>query len=322
MLTALKFAARGIARSEGIPGLTHFAIRNQRITGFDGTLAMSNPLALSFNAAPSATSFMRAIEACEDGPALSITQESASRLVVRSGAFKAVVPCIEVTKVHKVEPSGHSISSAHLRAAFQALKPFITTDESKAALRGVLLNGGSAYATNNVAIAQYWIGTEFPVVANVPVNFVEEVLRVEEEPTTLQMSESSIAVHYADGRWIKCQLNSLEWPHVAGVLNSAWTDNLKPIAPALREACQKLGKYVGKSKGLTFFRGANVATAYEDDAPDIATVIVDAPNEGCYWTKFLNDVLQASTEADFSVYPKLVPFQHDRLRGVLLGVRE
>lgn len=316
MIDALKFVQRGISRSEGA---NFFAIRDQRVTVFNGTLALSAPLNLSFNTAPLGVPFMRAIEACED--TISITQESKSKLVVRSGRFKATVPCVEVSTIPQVKPEGLTFTPQGLVAAFTVLKSFVCSDPQKPSVRSILLTGQSAYATNNIAIVQYWTSTAFPL-ANVPVEFIEEVVRLKEEPSKIQISEGSISFHYSDGRWIRSQLIQMLWPNVARILSEAWVDEMEEIKPELKKACLKLGKYVGKASGKTYFRGTDVATAKDDLEDGIACVTVNAPTSGCYCTKYLNDVLEVANKAAFDQYPKAVAFQGERVRGILLGVRK
>lgn len=313
MLPSLQFVHHGISRSEGA---NFFAIRNQRVTVFNGTLALSAPLNLSFNTAPLGVPFMRAIEACED--TISITQESKSKLVVRSGKFKASVPCVEASTIPQVKPEGLTFTPQGLVATFTVLKPFVCSDPAKPTVRSILLNGRSAYATNNICIVQHWLGTDFPL-ANVPVEFIEEVCRIKEEPSKVQISEGSITFHYPDTRWIRSQLIAAEWPNVAGILNQAWTDEMEPVSDEFKEACLKLGKYVGKSTGKTYFRGTDVATAKDDLEEGIATVSVPSYEAGCYWTKYLNDVLGVAERAAFREYPKAVAFQGERVRGVIVG---
>lgn len=321
MIDQLKFVSRGIAKSDQIHSLTHFAIHKGRVTGFNGALSLSAPLPLSFDAAPAAIPFLRALDACEE--TISITQESASKIVVRSGTFKASVPCLDLKTIPKSEPEGVSLPCTGIVAAFTTLKPFICTNPDRPALCSVLFREESAYATNNICVVQYWLGFAVPNWANVPVDIVDEVLRNKEEPVRMQLSDTSITFHYPDGRWIKCQLNSAEWPNLGQVLDIAWKEaKLVPVAEELREGCRKLGKYVGKSGGKTYFRGTDVATAKEDSEDGIATVATATPGKGCYWTKYLSDVLQTATMADFEKFPKPVPFVGDKVRGAIVGVVE
>lgn len=322
MIEELRFVHRGVAKRDLIPGLTHFRISNGCVTGFNGTLALSAPLAVSFNAAPLAFPFMKAIDACDES--IILVQESPDRLLVRSGRFKAYVPCVPVAQVPKVEPEGVSVSLLALDCVemFKTLRPFVCEDEQRASLQGVLLSGSSAYATNNVVLVEFWLGTRFPYTANIPLEVIDEVIRADAMPESLQLTASSVTFHYTDGRWIKGQLNPDKWPDVSRVLSVAWEDlQFRVVTHALKDACEKLARFAGRERGNTFFRGKDVATAKHDGANGIALVEVAAPAFGVYHTKYLSSVLKIAKEAAFERYPQPVPFHGACLRGVLCGVR-
>ena len=319
MIEALKFAARAVSRNDRVPGLQHFRIQAGRVTAFNGVLALSAPIAVSFDAAPLALPFLRALDACKS--LVSITQESASKLIVRSGPFKAAVPCVSVKDVPAIRPEGIDVvAPAELLTTLAMLKPFICTDEQRRELCGILFAGESAYATNNVVLVERWLGTAFPYRLNVPDVLVDEALRIEEPPLRLQMTDSSVTLHYADGSWMRSQTNPTPWPDVAGVLDRTWDARRVEIPRDLRDACRTLAAFAGKDRRTTFFRGVDVATTFEDTL-DTALVDVSAPDCGAYNTKYLSDVLSVADKIDFSAYPNAVSFSGDKLRGALCGTR-
>lgn len=311
MLEALKFASRGVARRDLVPSLLHYRIAEGRVTGTNGVLALSSPLTASFAAGPLAVPFLNALNACED--VISITKESDAKLIVKSGSFKANVPCIPVAAVPIIHPEGIVARIAGIRQAFAALKPFISTDENRPWACGVRLAGNSIYATNNVTVAEYWLATPMPTI-NVPVVVIDEVLRVKEDPTRIQVSEGTITFHYSDGRWIKSALNSMETPDIGEVFNRSWDGaGLVALEEPFRKACEKLAAYDEKS--TTIFHSKHVAAGE-------ATVTVAAPTRGAYYTQFLADVLEAANAADFEKYPSPVPWAGEGIRGILMGLRE
>ncbi len=317
MLEALTFVQRGVAKREILPNSTHVRIQNGRVTAFNGTLALSAPLPVTFNAAPAARPFIKALNACDCR--VSIVQDG-SRLVIRSGTFKAVVQCVDVKDVPTVLPEGQRVPASGLLEAFSVLKPFVCADENRPELCGILLSGQSAFATNNPVLVEHWLGTPFPFVVNVPVEAVDEVLRADVEPESVQVSGGSITFHYADERWIRAQVNTQEWPDVFRVLSAAWEGRtLADVTDPLRSACYKLAEFCAQEAGITYFRGTDVATSRENPA---ALVDVPAPTVGAFRTKYLSDVLKVATGIDFGAYPQPVPFVGRNLRGVLCGVRE
>ena len=186
MLDALKFVKGSVARKDPVPVLTHFSIKSGVIRGFNGIICMAAPIALDLDCQPKAAPFTEAIKACEgldSTPAFSMT--AAGKLTVKSGKFKVHIECI-ADDFPPVEPEGDRVElQPGLLAAFKTLAPMIAEDASRPWARGILLRDGSAFATNNVVIGQYWIGYKMPFDMNVPDECVREVLRVKSEPVAV-----------------------------------------------------------------------------------------------------------------------------------------
>jgi hypothetical protein len=329
ILEALKFVQRGVARRDIIPGLTNFRIADGRVTGFNGVMALSAPVDIGFNAAPGAGHFIRALNACED--VIQVTQQSEDKILVRSGNFKAAVPCISVDKVPATYPEGVVVpSQASVLQAFEVMHPFIGIDASRKWACGILLAGNSAYATNNIVLVEYWLGTPFPYIVNVPSDAVDEVLRIHEEMTSIQLCETSITFHYGDGRWIKSQLvSSVDWPDVSKAMDRGWKTedgnwrSLPPVPTGLAPACVKLAAFGSKDEYYTHLR-TNYASTMPDGTDDGGALVElgGLPDKGKFHTAYLNDVLAVATSIDLTVYPAPVPFAGGPLRGVILGARE
>ena len=66
MLEVLKFVKGAVGKKDYVPALTHFQIADGRITGFNGKISLSSPIALDLECCPKAIPFVKAIEACTD----------------------------------------------------------------------------------------------------------------------------------------------------------------------------------------------------------------------------------------------------------------
>jgi hypothetical protein len=323
MLDKLKFVQRGVARRDFVPGLTHFRIKDKRVTGFNGAYALSAPVDIGFNIAPHAALFTMALNACED--VIQLRMEKPDVLIVRSGDFKSAVPCVPLDQVPETFPEGALIPTHEsVLDAFTGLREFIGFDASRPWATGILLSGQSAFATNNSVLAEYWLGTPFPHVVNVPSAVVDEVVKVSEELSALQIGTNSITFHYSDGRWIKSQLLALDWPDVLNVLDASWSgSNLVPVPDGLANACEKLTPFAARKDSRLHFRGGDVATS-KDGTESGGTLIElpGLPTKGIYHTLFLNQVLAVAEQIDFTKYPLPIPFAGQNLRGAMLGVRE
>lgn len=305
-----------VAKKDFLPAMTHFRIENGKVRSFNGTLALCSPLPFDIDCTPKAEPLVKAISLCEETIQLSMTD--GGKLRVQSGGFRAFIETVEGATPH-VEPAGDVVQfdGETLIKAFEALLPFIGDDASRPWTNGILLRGQSAFATNNVSLVEYWLGTETPIVVNIPREAVREVLRVKEAPTHAQVDRNSITFHFSDERWIRSQLFETEWPDLSKILNKP--SNPVPVPESLFAAIDVLTPFVDKIGRIYLHNG--ILRTHSD--PDLGATY-DAPDisfDGLYQIKILNLLRGVATKADFTLYPEPALFFGDRLRGALLGMR-
>lgn len=316
MLKELKFVQGAVGKKEFIPAITHFCIENGTVRAYNGTIALSSPIACDLNCKPKAAPMVQAIAKCEDTISLSMTP--AGRLSIRSGSFKAFIECIEESQVH-VQPEGEEIhfDGQVLLNGLKVVQDFISNDASRPWANGVLLKGQSVFATNNVCLIEYWMGCDFPRVVNVPRAAVAEMIRINEAPTHGQVDANSITFHYADGRWIRSQLYSTEWPDLAKVLDQP--ANPGPIPERLFEGLDVLRPFMNKL-GQVFFKKNFMHT--HEDINEGASFDINWPYcDSIYSLEMMKLLRGVAKEADFSTYPRPSLFYGDRLRGAIIGMR-
>lgn len=317
MIDTLKFVQGAVARKDYVPSLVHFRIHNGFVLGYNGSLALCSPINVNLSCSPKATSFVKAVQMCDETVQLHMTPNG--RLAVKSGSFSAFVDCLPNDKdFPNVAPEGQEIPlQGNLLETLEVLAPFIAEDASRPWARGVLFRGQSAYATNNVVVVERWLGTTLPVEINVPEEAVKELLRIGDPPTRLQVSENSATFHFEGDRWLRCQLYSTQWPDVTPVLDRPAQPT--PVPPGFFEALEKLGPFVDEM-GRCFFRDGKVATGQADDTG--AFVQVDGLSvPGCYNLKQLQLLKGVTEQIDFGMYPAPCLFYGDALRGAIVGMR-
>jgi hypothetical protein len=317
MLKELKFVQGAVARKDLLPAMTHFRIENGTVRSYNGTMAISAPIALDLNCCPRADAMVRAIASCQEATMISVTPNG--RLSIRSGKFRAIVDTIQGETPH-VEPEGDLVQfdGATLVEAFRILEPFIGTDASRPFTNGVLLDSGCAFATNNTCLVQYWVGGAFPLRVNVPRAAVKEVLRVEEPPTHGQVTADSITFHYTDGRWIRSQLLSTEWPLdiVANLLDQP--HNAQPLP---EDFFTGLATIKGMTDGAARVYMTDCAMHTDLDPEEGAVYEIDLPSEGLYNMHMLSLLECVVKSIDFTRYPEPALFFGDKLRGAIIGMR-
>lgn len=316
MLAELKFVQGAVGKKEFIPAITHFCIENGTVRAYNGTIALCSPIACDLKVTPKAIPMVHAIARCQDTIRLSMT--AGGRLTIASGKFRTHIDCIEETQAH-VQPEGieKPINGDALLTAIKAVLPFVSNDASRPWSTGVLLKGNSAYATNNVCIVEAWVGGEpFPRVVNLPRAAVMEMVRIGQGPTHAQFGENSITFHYKDGRWLRSQLYSTDWPSAVYTLMNVKC-NRREIPKELFEGLDSIRPFMNKlqqvfvsQEGLRTHFDINEGASYQMDWFE---------EDKVYSLDMLNLLDGVATHADFSIDPAM--FFGDTVRGALLAMR-
>lgn len=315
MLDSLKFVQGAVAKKDLVPTLTHFHIKDGTIRGYNGMLGLCCPIDLDLDVCPKAIPFVKAIQTCKDTIQLHMTP--AGKLSVKSGKFKAFVDCIHES-FPEVVPEGSLIQlDGGLLKVLKLLAPFIAEDASRAWARGILLRGQSAFATNNVILIEYWLGYQFPVEINIPRAAVMELLRIGEEPESLQMTTDNVTFHYPGNRWLRSQTFTTEWPDLSRVLDQESAQS--PMPEGIWAAAEDLSPFVDEM-GRLFLKTGNIATGRvegEGASVDIPDLVSDA----CFHFEQLLLLKNIIQTIDLTSYPKPCLFAGERFRGAIIGMR-
>lgn len=318
MLNDLKFVAGAIAKKDFVPALTFFRIKNKRINGFNGTLAISTPTDLDVMAIPKAASFLKAIEKVPDGVQVRLNLTKAGRISVKAGPLTVYIECLEdETMYPEVEPEGLTAElTGGLIPILEKVKPFMGVDASRPWSRGVLLRGQSAFATNNIVLVQHWLPFVFPVDLTLPADAVNEIIRIGIEPVSVQATDRSVSFHYPNGAWLRTSHVADAWPDLSRVLDNP--SNAVPFVPGFFKGVDDLAAFKGKSDRL-YMRGGTIATSMHEG--DGATVdLADFGGIGCHFLSQVQKLDGIATSIDFTLYPGPCLFFGDMLRGAIIGL--
>jgi DNA polymerase III sliding clamp (beta) subunit (PCNA family) len=315
LLAALQFVKGAVARKGFAPELTHFEIKGGFIKGFNGDLCLVSPIDLDIEAMPSAVTFIKAIAACKAETAMSLT--NAGRLSIKSGKFKAFVACLPEGEFPEVDVTADRIAlTGDLIQHLKVVLPFIAEDASKPWARGVLLDGCTATATNNVVIVQKWMPSKFPMRMNIPIGAVKELVRIKEEPIEMAVTERSITFFYEDGRWLQSALMTTDWPDIDRVLDQESTQIKLP--PELFENLELLKPFLEEGNQV-YMENGTISTS-RDDTVGARFELEDCPEQCCLNHKHLLKLDKVADTIDFSMYPAPIMFYGDNLRGVIIGM--
>jgi hypothetical protein len=319
-LEALHFAQGGVSKKDFVPSLMFFNIKNGRILGFNGHIAMSSPIDVGLSCRPKAIQFIKAIKTCRD-PQVSVWVTKGNRLAIRSGGFTGFVDCIEEDDYPDVKPEGEFIElHGNLLDTLSILAPFIAADASRSWARGILFRGESAFATNNILLVERWLGSKFPIEINIPEDAVYELLRIREEPTKLQICENSATFHFSGERWLKTTLYATAWPDVGRILDKPC--NPTPIPAGMPYALDDLTIFVDDLQRI-YFQPNKMSTKPVITDTGAFFEVDGTPEKGCYNLSQLKLLMGVAQTCDWTLYPDSpCLFFGDRLRGAIIGMRE
>lgn len=314
MLKELKFVSGSVGKSKNDASLAHFIIKDGRVKSFNGTIAMSCPLPTALDVQPDANQLIKAVGNCKDAVELTVT--AAGKLRVKSGAFKAFVNCYNEV-IPSPDPEGLpvEIDGKVLLDALKLLSPFMGTDgdSAHAWTNGIFFKGKSAYATNNVCLVEAWVGSVFPLTANVPSVAVKELLRIGEAPTLIQQSPRSVTFHYPNGRWLRTQLRQQEFPASMIDMFKARELALMSVPGEMWGAVEALSPFVDDLHRIFFKDGQAFTHADSETGASFAVPHLPTCVFNINMLKLLRPV---ATKIDFKAYPKSGYFQ-----GVKDGVK-
>lgn len=336
---ALNFVRGSTARKDLVPVLRHFRIQNKRITGFNGTLALSAPIPTTVECAPLADMFYKAVEACEavGTPSLNLEDESeipepedykdtkrCPRLILATRGFASFIDCVSAADFPDIRPQGQRHTLNGFLSGLRRLRGFVGEDASRPYCRAILTDGQVACATTNVVVAQLLVGEErtFDSPVSIPVEAVDEMIRLKEEPTACLVSANNITFLYSGERWLYTQLIESSWPEIGQLLDSlpGETSGMVQTGPELFDLVQKLSKF---TDGPIYFREEVVSTS---PTPEIAgtTYAIDHGFPDCAFhaEQFLL-LKDCSPLINASNYPEPCFFtDHSQtLRGAIVGLR-
>lgn len=320
MLDVLKFVQGAVAKKDIVPGLQHFSIDKGVIRAYNGTIALSSPIAFDIDCKPNAGQFVKAISNCStENGVVNISVTPKGKLKIVNGPYTALVECITDHTPH-VEPDGDTIpiDGAKVRRAFESLLPFTGTDASRQWTTGVLLHAQSAYATNNVIVCEFWLGTPIPFSINVPRNAVKELLRIGEDPTHIQLTEKSVTFHFPDGKWLRTGLWEVKSDDILRVLKMC-TGDPKPMHPDFFKGLESVGDMLDKI-GNVYFKDGQLMTHLEDDVGS-KYKLEGFDHTGCYHYDMLKLLEGCAERIDWSTYPNPCVFHGEEVRGVIVGRR-
>ena len=322
MLDALRFVAAAIAKKDYVPELTHFKIKDGRVTGYNGHFWLSSDIDVDLDIHPNAEKLLAAIRACEGTIALNMTP--AGRLAVRSGKFRSYVECLPEQPQGIALPEGDAIDlGPNFLTGIKRLAPIMGIDASRPWAMGIKIFGQSMLATNNIMLVEYWHGTDLTVDIVIPSLAVNELLRIGEAPTKIQATDTSISFWFGEKRWMRSNLIAgNQWPtETVMKVMCAPEGNQTTIPEDLKAAVDTLKPFLGEN-GSLYLTPETISTSRHDgDGTTIDLAMPGVTETQAYHQKQLALLCDVAQTIDWASYPRPCMFRGERLRGAIVGQR-
>lgn len=319
MLEILNIVKGSVSAKDLVPVLTHFALHEGRICGYDGRVYIDAPYAYAdrHSFTVPAVAFIAAMEVCEGHN--SMFSVGNGFLKITSGFFSARLPTGPMENFPVVVPEGKRIKHAGgLLKAFRKLKPFMGEDASRPWASGVLIKGAKAIATNNIVIAEVPITLALKDCI-IPVFAIEELLRLDREPLAYSQTEDSVTFYLPGDIWLRTKLVAGDPPVSLPTIVKELSKGAKWTAvPAdLKEAVNRVQPFcANKAAPLVMLSSDHVSTESETMAAKVAGF----PDLGAcaFRCEPLLAVLEIATRIDWTKFPK-VPWKGDNIQGAIVG---
>jgi len=325
LLDAIKFI-KPCQKKAGTPQQQFCCIKGNWIAASSNFLTIGTKVEEDLEACPQTTQLEEALKQVEH--TVSIAQVSDTTLSVVSGELKALIQCVSVDQIAITPPDPRvAFCDDRIKAAFSVLAPLATEGASNAVYASVLLQSGSAVATNGPALVEYWHGIDLPSIL-VPKQAVAAIAKTKKSLTGFGYSGSSATFWFEDDSFIKTQLYNEQYVNYEQHLEG---NNLEPIE--LHEDFFKATKTISKftKSGIVYFENGKLAS-HELEQEASTYSIEGLPDGLSFNTKWLLMVESVFKKVHFdysnnvnaegeSILPRAY-FFGENTRGILLGVKD
>ncbi len=315
LLQALDFIAVA-QKDKGAPYQTHVVLKNNMAVAFDGVLAAGVAIDESLAAVPHTMTLIAALKKCEG--ALAVAQLDSGRLSVKSGKFRALVPCMPSAALPDINPDPQvGVMDNRIRMCLEAVSPIIVENSQRVVMASALIRSGSVLATNGHVLIEVWHGIDMPPGLIVPKLFINALSKITKNIVGFGFSQTSFTVYFEDASWLRTQLYKDKWPDCDAIL--AKPHNATPLPATFFTALNTIMDFTGDDNRIYIGNGRmqthaddTVGAAYEVDGL-VAHVILNSKN-----LKLLESL---ATRMDLNGTDGISFFYGENVRGAVTQIR-
>jgi len=305
-----------VSRDEGAPSETHILLKDKTATAFNGTLGAGAMIEEELYCAPHTKTFLNALAKC--GENYSLTQVDQSKLSIKSGPFKATIPCIDPALLYFPTPDINVAPiDDKLKDALTLIEKIKPENGQRVITLSFLMNGASVIATDGKMLVEAWHGLNLPT--NVPIpKAVIPVLLSSKKLIGFGLSSSTATFYLEDNSFIRTQLYAESWPDISSVME-------RPSSPIAIPKDFFKGFDTVKDfsrNGFVYFKEGKLNSHPESEA-GAEFEIPELKFGPVYSIKYLSIIKELAEKIDFYVpaerNSKLLAFVGKNCRGILMG---
>jgi hypothetical protein len=318
MLETLQFVQGAVSTKTAEPMLKHFQIQSGVVQAYNGVVGLRSPIDCDLDVRPLAAPFVNAIKLCKDTVTLHITDTG--RLAVRSEDFRAYIDTTE-NEFPDIRTGGEALAlEGGVQECLRSLHALMSDDASRPWSRGILFAKQSAYATNNIILAEHWLGYDVPQPFGLPTQCVNELLRIGEEPIALQTDGRTITFTFEGDRVLTSNLIEIsKWPDPSALLGDVKESS--PVDASLFTTLDNLRPFLDDLRRVWLTPDGMVSTGApecEEGAHMLATEC--AGMQGKYSADQLAKLGGIAQSVAWQDWPKPCAWYGDNIRGVIVGL--
>ena len=221
---------------------SHCRLANGYAVAFDGVLAVGHPIEEEINTCPHTYRLIDALKRCKT--TISITQLDGDKLVIKSGGFRVVIPCLNPAAIPYAVPDANvGVIDDTIKEGFTLLNPIVSGTGSTTVEASLLLQNNSMVATDRLTMLEFWHGINLPDNLAIPKVAIVAVGKIAKKLIGIGVSGKTVTFHYEGGAWLRTQLYDEPWPDVGRILNAGDPHKAVDVPPALFDAVQAVAPF-------------------------------------------------------------------------------
>lgn len=318
LLEVVKFL-NTVAKDEGSPSETHILLSNKTATAFNGTIGAGCMIDEDLQAAPNARIFMNALMKC--GENYQLTQIDQSKLQIKSGPFKANIPCIDPALLYFPNPDPNVAPITNeFKTALELVEKVKPENGQRVVTLSFLLNGPSIISTDGKILIEAWHGLNMPTNIPVPKAIIPVILNTK-NLVGFGMGTTTVTFYFDDNSFIRSQLYAEGWPDVSPILNAK--ADLAPIPTDFFKALGAIESF--SEKGLVYFQDDKLQS-HDVNEKGAEFEVAGLKKGPVYSIKYLSMLKDVVEKVDFYAHAignrkqgSMLVFTGKNCRGVLMG---